>query len=157
MNFGEDLERQRAQLMRRVRQASSDWAEAMRAHALAPPDLGFATRLGALADAAAAEQAAWEHASSMGLSWKAVPTAEAGQPPYELRPGTGRRGPQELWARFDDAVEALSLAIVGSSAVAVADAFGLVAVAARELSEAVARQDQADEAAGLAERERGAA
>ena len=58
MSFSEDLDRQRAQIMRAVRQAGNDWAEAMRAHKLAPPDEGFADRLRKLSEAAAAEQIA---------------------------------------------------------------------------------------------------
>src|SRR5438270_8688839 len=116
MTFRDDLDRQRAQIMRAVRQAGTDWAEAMRAHKLAPPDAGFAARLRLLADAAAREQVAWEHAHAAGLQWRPVPGAERAQPPYELRPGTGRRGPQELWERFDTAVATLNNAITQSSA-----------------------------------------
>ena len=108
MTFSDDLDRQRAQIMRRVRQASNAWADAMRAHKLAPPDLGFAARLRTLAEAAASEQVAWEHAHAAGLLWRPVPGAERAEPPYELRPGTGRRGPAELWERFDAAVGTLN-------------------------------------------------
>jgi len=137
MSFSDDLDRQRAQIMRRVRQASNVWAEAMRAHVLAPPDAGFAGRLKALADAASTEQVAWEHAHAAGLLWRPVPGAENAEPPYELRPGTGRRGPAELWARFDEAVKALNRAITQPDAAVVADAFGDVAEIAAELAEAV--------------------
>jgi hypothetical protein len=129
--MSEDLDRQRAQIMRRVRQASSDWAEAMRAHKLAPPDPGFSARLGALADAAATEQVAWEHAHAAGLIWRPIPGADGAEPPYELRAGTGRRGPRELWDRFDASVATLNRAIAGSDAAAVADAFGEISEAAR--------------------------
>src|SRR5438270_1466119 len=114
MSFSEELDRQRAHVMRMVRHASTGWADAMRAHKLAPPDAGFAGRLRALAEAAAAEQDAWEHAHAAGLLWRPVPGAESAEPPYELRPGTGRRGPSELWDRFDSAVAALNQAITGS-------------------------------------------
>jgi hypothetical protein len=143
MSFGEDLDRQRAQIMRAVRRASDGWAEAMRMHKLAPPDAGFAQRLRNLADAAADEQLAWEHAHAAGLLWRPVPGAENASPPYELRPGTGRRGPAELWDRFDRAVATLNRAITGSSAAAVADAFGEFAEAADALATAVAHEDQA--------------
>ena len=128
--------------MRMVRHASNDWAEAMRAHKLAPPDAGFAARLRALAQAAGNEQVAWEHAHAAGLLWRPVPGAENAEPPYELRPGTGRRGPHELWARFDKAVADLNRAITGSDAAAVADAFGEIAEAATTLADAVERQDK---------------
>jgi hypothetical protein len=143
MSFKDDLDRQRAQIMRAVRQAGNDWAEAMRAHKLAPPDPGFAARLGALAEAAGREQVAWEHAHAAGLMWRPIPGAESAEPPYELRPGTGRRGPSELWARFDARVAALNRAITGSDAARVADAFGELSEAAAALAEAVAREDEA--------------
>lgn len=138
----DDRDAQRAQIMRAVRQASTDWAEAMRAHKLAPPDAGFAARLQGLAEAARREQIAWEHAHAAGLLWRPIPDAERAAPPYELRPGTGRRGPAALWARFDQAVADLNTAIAGSSAAAVADAFGEMAEVAGELAIAVSREDE---------------
>lgn len=142
MSLGDDLDPERAQVMRAVRQAGSDWAEAMRAHKLAPPDAGFAGRLRRLADAAAREQVALEHAHATGLAWRPVPGAERAQPPYELRPGTGRRGPEDLWLRFDAAVAGLNQAITGSDAASVSDAFGELSEAAGALAEAVAREDE---------------
>jgi hypothetical protein len=143
MSFKDDLDRQRAQIMRAVRQAGTDWAEAMRAHKLAPPDGGFAARLRSLSDAAETEQVAWEHAHAAGLMWRPIPGAEQAEPPYELRPGTGRRGPAELWTRFDGTVANLNRAITGSSAAAVADAFGELSDAAGALADAVAAEDEA--------------
>lgn len=140
MSFGDELDRERAQIMRAVRHASDDWAEAMRGHKLAPPDDGFAARLRKLADAAAAEQVAWEHAHAAGLMWRPVPGAEKAAPPYELRPDTGRRGPVELWQRFDSAVARLNQAITGSDAARVADAFGEMSEAAAALAHAVGRE-----------------
>src|ERR1700761_1675539 len=141
--FGGDLDRQRAQIMRRVRLAADEWAAAMRAHKLAPPDLGFAQRLHELAEAAANEQVAWEYAHSVGLQWRPVPGAESSAPPYELRPGTGRRGPEPLWTQFDAAVVGLNRAISGPDAATVADAFGAFAEAAGALADAVTHEDRA--------------
>lgn len=143
MSLGADLNSQQAQIMRAVRRAADDWAEAMRAHKLAPPDAGFASRLRSLAEAAAREQVAWEHAHAAGLLWRPVPGAEHAQPPYELRPDTGRRGPRDLWERFDRAVAALNTAITGSTSAAVADAFGELSAAAAALADAVAKEDEA--------------
>jgi hypothetical protein len=145
MSFSDDLDRQRAQIMRAVRHASEGWAEVMRAHKLAPPDAGFAGRLRALSHAAAAEQVAWEHAHAAGLLWRPVPGAENAAPPYELRPDTGRRGPAELWKRFDAAVAGLNQAITGSDAATVADAFGEMSEAAGALADVVASEDTASE------------
>ena len=143
MSVSPDLDPQRAQIMRGVRQAANAWAEAMQAHKLAPPDADFAARVRSLAEAAAHEQVAWEHAHAAGLLWRPVPGAERAQPPYELRPGTGRRGPEDLWSRFDAAVAALNSAITGSSSALVADAFGELSEAARALADAVAAEDEA--------------
>jgi hypothetical protein len=114
----------------------------MRAHKLAPPDAGFAARLRALAEAATREQVAWEHAHAAGLMWRPIPGAENAEPPYELRPGTGRRGPAELWTRFDTSVAGLNRAITGSNAAEVADAFGELSEAAGALAEAIAGEDE---------------
>jgi hypothetical protein len=157
MTAVDDSDRQRAQVMQRVRQASSAWADAMRAHKMAPPDPGFAGRLRQLADAASNEQVAWEHAHAAGLMWRPVPGAEGAEPPYELRPGTGRRGRSDLWAQFDGAVAALNRAITGSDAAAVADAFGEMAQAARALADAVGREDDVAATASPSAHARGAA
>jgi hypothetical protein len=138
----DELDRGQAQIMRAVRHARDDWASAMRAHKLAPPDAGFAVRLRTLAEAAEREQVAWEHAHASGLMWRPVPGAENAQPPYELRPGTGRRGPTALWTRFDEAVAALNRAITGSDAAAVADAFGEMAEVATALADSVEAEDR---------------
>lgn len=145
MTFTEDLNTEREQIMRDVREAGNDWAEAMRSHKLAPPDAGFSSRLRGLSVAASREQTAWERAHSAGLRWRPVPGAEHARPPYELQPGTGRRGPEALWSRFDAAVVALNQAIAGSNAAGVADAFGELSEAARALADEVAREDQAAE------------
>jgi hypothetical protein len=127
--------------MQAVRAASSGWAGAMRAHKMAPPDAGFATRLRSLAEAAKQEQVAWRQAHDAGLLWRPIPGAENAQPPYELCPGTGRRGPPELWERFDEAVATLNRAISGSDAAVVADAFEEMAKASGALADAVSRED----------------
>jgi hypothetical protein len=141
VSFEDELDRERAQIMRAVRQAGNNWAQAMRAHKLAPPDAGFSARLRALSDAAASEQVAWEYAHAAGLQWRPIPGAEGAEPPYELRPGTGRRGPAELWTRFDGAVTELNRAITGSDAGTVADAFGELSEIAGALADAIARGD----------------
>jgi hypothetical protein len=157
VSFGEDLDKERAHVMRLVRHASESWAQAMHAHKMAPPDAGFANRLWALSEAARTEQVAWEHAHAAGMMWRPIPGAESAEPPYELRAGTGRRGPSELWTRFDAAVQALNRAIAGSSASNVAGAFGEVAEAAAEMAEGVEREDAITREAQDRTRARGAA
>ncbi len=126
MSFGDDLERERDRVVRLVRHASVGWAEAMRAHKLAPPDEGFATRLQKLSEAAAGEQLAWQQAHAAGMHWRPVPGAAKADPPYELRAGTGRRGPEDLWIHFDSAVTEMNRAIGGSNGLEVANAFGAI-------------------------------
>jgi hypothetical protein len=70
-----------------------------------------------------------------------VPGAASAEPPHELRPGTGRRGPEDLWLHFDSAVMEMNRAISGSSALEVSNAFGAVSEATAELAHAVAAED----------------
>jgi hypothetical protein len=120
-----------------VNEARASWSGAMRAHEQAPPDPGFRDRLRALADAAAAMRDAHARALDAGLAWRPIADSERARPPYELRPGTGRRGPTELWARFDAAVQQLNEAGGGDNLADVVDAYAAVAQAASELAEAL--------------------
>jgi hypothetical protein len=110
---------------------------------MAPPDPGFAARLRALASAAEKEREACDEAQRAGLLWRPIPGAQGAQPPYELRAGTGRRGPEQLWEQFDSAVETLNHAITGTNVAGVARAFGNLASAAGALADAVEAEDQA--------------
>jgi hypothetical protein len=109
----------------------------MRAHEQAPPDPGFRDRLRALADAAAAMRNAHARALEAGLAWRPVADSERARPPYELRPGTGRRGPAEPWTRFDAAVQRLNQAGASDNLADVVDAYAAVARAASELADAL--------------------
>ncbi len=72
-----------------------------------------------------------------GLAWRPIEGSERARPPYELRPGTGRRGPQELWASFDVAVERLNRAGAGDSLADLVAAYASVAEAAGALADAL--------------------
>jgi hypothetical protein len=120
-----------------VTEARASWSGAMRAHAQAPPDPGFRDRLRALADAAAAMRYAYARALQAGLAWRPPADSERARPPYELRPGTGRRGPTDLWARFDAAVRQLNQAGADDNLADVVDAYAAVAQAAAELADAL--------------------
>ena len=120
-----------------VRQAQSAWAGAMRSHELAPPDAGFRDRLRALSKAADAMRATHARALEAGLAWRPVEASERARPPYELRPGTGRRGPDELWERFDAAVERLNHAGAGDSLADLVAAYAALAEPARALAAAL--------------------
>ncbi len=132
----------RERAAQRLQQAKAAWGQAMTAHKMAPPDAGFASRLRTLALAAQAEREACEEADRAALLWRPIPGAQGAQPPYELRPGTGRRGPAELWERFDAAVQTLNHSIAGTNVVGVARAFGELASAAGALADAVEAEDQ---------------
>jgi hypothetical protein len=134
---GTPAEGAKEQVWTSVTDARASWSGAMRAHEEAPPDPGFRDRLRALAEAAAAMRDAHARALQAGLAWRPVAESERARPPYELRPGTGRRGPAELWARFDAAVRQLNQAGAGDNLGDVVDAYAVVAQAASELADAL--------------------
>jgi hypothetical protein len=120
-----------------VTEARASWSGAMRTHEQAPPDPGFRDRLRALADAAAAMRDAHAQALDAGLAWRPVADSERARPPYELRPGTGRRGPHELWTRFDTAVQQLNHAGASDNLADVVGAYAAVAQSASQLADAL--------------------
>ena len=120
-----------------VNDARASWGGAMRAHEQAPPDPGFRDRLRALAEAAAAMRDAHARALEAGLAWRPVADSERARPPYELRPGTGRRGPVELRTRFDAAVQQLNDAGARDRLADVVHAYAAVAHAAADLADAL--------------------
>ncbi len=122
-------------------EAREAWRAALRDHVLAPPDAGFSARLAALAEAAAGRAAACEAAHKDGFEWPA--TRGGAKPPYELQPGSGRRGPQELWDRFDEAVAELDRVSEGRSMRAVGRAYAELAEIAAELAKTIERADRA--------------
>ena len=95
-----------------------------------------------LAQAASAQAQACRDADDAGFEWPPHRAADS-RPPYELQPGTGRRGPQELWQRFDAAVASLSAIATGRDILAVANAYDELAAAAAELAKAVEREQRA--------------
>ena len=117
--------------------ASRLWADAMRVHVTAPPDPGFADRLRGLAEAARVRARAARVADTAGLKWVSQPGALRAQPPPELRPGSGRVGPEDAWERFDVAVAGYNAAIAHTDAGAVADAADVLAEIVGELAVAV--------------------
>jgi hypothetical protein len=124
------------------RDAQERWRDALAAHRLAPPDAGFSARLSALAVAARAEADACRMADAAGFEWPPH-RASSSAPPYELQPGSGRRGPEELWGRFDGAVTEINRVATGSDLIEVARAYEALAGAAGELAGAVEREDRA--------------
>ncbi len=124
------------------RDAQHLWRGALEAHRLAPPDAGFSVRLSGLAEAAQAEAEACRAADSAGFEWPPH-RASSSAPPYELQPGSARRGPDDLWRRFDGAVSELNRAATGTDLLVVAAAYDELAEVAGELAVAVEREDRA--------------
>jgi hypothetical protein len=122
---------------RTARSAQQAWAEAMRRHELAPPDAGFRARLRSLADAAHVMRNAHARALESGLAWRPIKDSEHARPPDELRAGTGRRCPTELWARFDAAVAQLNEAGGGDSLADVVAGYAAVSETADALADAL--------------------
>jgi hypothetical protein len=124
------------------RKAQEEWRSALAVHRLAPPDAGFSVRLAGLAAAALAEADACRVANRARFEWPPH-RASSSEPPYELQPGSGRRGPEELWRRFDGAVTELNRSATGTNLVAVATAYEELGEAAAALADAVEREDRA--------------
>ena len=125
-----------------VQLADQRWSDALEASVEAPPDLGFTQRVRAIANAAEQEAAALRHADLLGLAHRPHPGARNMQLSHELRPGArSRRGPPELWERFDAAVVDLGEALEGVALSAIARAFGELSEIARELARELERID----------------
>jgi hypothetical protein len=132
------------------RDAQEQWRAALAAHRLAPPDDGFSARLAGLAAAAHSEASACREADAAGFEWPPH-RASSSKPPWELQPDSGRRGPADLWRRFDAAVEDLSRVATGTDLIAVAAGYEELAAASDALAAAV---EQDDRASGLLSRPR---
>jgi hypothetical protein len=112
-----------ATIVERMQDAGRNWESALDAHALAPPDAGFPARLRALSNAAREQATAFELAAQGGLGWRSRSIEGEFHLAPELAPGMTRPGPEELWARFDQAVAGLAVALSGSSPAQLAAAF----------------------------------
>ncbi len=128
------------QILSEFKQGMASWAGAVQAHKQAPPDSSFSARLAALAQGAREAARVCRAADAAGFEWPPARKADS-EPPYELRAGTGRRGPQELWQRFDQAITRLGTMAAGEDMLEVARAYEELAGIAAELSDAVADED----------------
>lgn len=93
--------------------AETEWRRALSSSAMAPPDPYFVFRVRRIAEAAARKAAALRNLESEEPAewWQRQSALPGGSLSYELRPGGNRPGPAALWAEFDRAVEALSVAM----------------------------------------------
>jgi len=128
------------QVLEDFKSGMASWATAVEGHKQAPPDLGFAARLAALADGATEAARVCRLAAAAGFEWPPARKADS-EPPYELRQGTGRRGPEALWARFDQTITRLSTVAAGTDMLEVANAYEELARIAGELAAAVQAED----------------
>jgi hypothetical protein len=129
------------QVLSDFKNGMASWARAVEAHRLAPPDHNFAQRLTALAQGASEAARVCREAAAAGFQWPPARKADS-EPPYELLPDTGRRGPEPLWQRFDQASTRLGTMAAGEDMPAVAGAYEELAAIAGELAEAVAEEDR---------------
>jgi hypothetical protein len=129
------------ELERALRVAQEIWDAAVAGHRLAPPDAGFSDRLERLAVAARGQAELSRLAHYEGYRW--IPHTGPPEPPWELRAESGRRGPIELWRRFDEAIASFARVARGTDLLEVATALGRIGGAAEELSETIRRADRA--------------
>ncbi len=118
----------------------ASWGGAVQAHKLAPPDGGFAGRLATLAEGARDAARVCRAADAAGFAWPPARKADS-EPPYELRPGTGRRGPEALWKNFDQVITRLGTVAAGEDMLEVARAYEELADVVDALASAVATED----------------
>ena len=118
-----------------VRRADSRWQAAVHGFD-AYPD-----RLRRLADAAEAERKALLFADLCNVKWKPQPGARGLRLAAELDPGN-RIGPEELWAKFDKALDQLGIALEGDGFAQLAAVFGSLSAAAIEIADALEQPDE---------------
>src|SRR5205807_2122832 len=124
-----------SQAIDQVREADAHWKAALGGLASYP------ARLRTLADAAEEQSRALMLANLANVHWKSRPGASKLSFPYEVQRGSGRPGPAATWRQFDDAVKQLGLALEGDSMKQLAEAFERLALAASELSDALADEE----------------
>ncbi|MGO9794130.1 MAG: hypothetical protein ACLP8S_32825 [Solirubrobacteraceae bacterium] len=113
-----------------LRRADQRWRAAIRALEC------YSDRLRELAAAAEEEGRALTLADLANVPWRPVEGARTLKAPYELTNDHRRPGPPALWARFDDAITQLGLALESDSIATVADAFAELSTVLVELADA---------------------
>jgi hypothetical protein len=127
----------RSAAIERVREAQTDWDEAIRAHEQVMPELDpFAARLRATSRAAARQAAAFEYAAEAGLGALEKDTVVR-HPPHELSPAAMRPGDPQTWEQFDDAVCQWQDAWRSGSTITVAQALRRLATLTEMLADEV--------------------
>jgi len=123
--------------------AETEWRQALRASAQAPPDPGFVVRIRDIADAAARKAVALDNLGdeAPGEWWQRQTGLPGGVLSYELRPGANRPGPAELWARFDQAVDELGRAMGEHSVPAEQGSLEAVSLALHDVVDALLEEE----------------
>ena len=121
----------------------TEWRDALRASAMAPPDAGFVARIREIAEAAARKAAALANLGDEepGAWWQRQSGLPNGVLSYELRPGGRRPGPAGLWARLDATVEQLGVAMGEHSAPAERLALEQLSLVLHEIADALLAHD----------------
>jgi hypothetical protein len=131
-----------SQVLEDFKSGMASWGGAVEAHKQAPPDENFAARLTALANGASEAARVCREADAAGFAWPPARKADS-EPPYELRPGTGRPGPENLWLAFDQAITRLGTVAAGEDMLEVARGYEELASVVGELAKAVKAEDSA--------------
>ena len=121
----------------RVRDAQTDWDNAIRSHEQVIPELEpFAARLRATAQASAKQAAAFEYAAETGLRALAKDPVTR-HPPHELSPTANRPGDAQTWQQFDDAIHQWQTAWQSGTTTTVAQALRRLATLTEMLADEV--------------------
>jgi hypothetical protein len=126
--------------MNRLTNADGFWRESLHDHARAEPNDAYAERLRRTAEAAEKEHEACLAVAEEGLGLEPLTPEEVQPLPYELQRPSGRIGPDELWARFDEIHNAWMAAWLQRDMAVIADAFGQLSTVLYELADAVDAQ-----------------
>ncbi len=113
-----------------IRRADARWQAAV--HAFDP----YPDRLRRLAEAAEGERKALLFADLCNVRWKPQSDTRDLRLAFGLEPGN-RIGPEDLWVKFDHALEQLGVALEGDGFVALAEVFAAMSAAAIELADAI--------------------
>ncbi len=116
--------------MRHLRVAEDRWTEVVRTFR------PYTERLRRLADAADAQRKAFLYAEIWDAKWKPRENAKNLTLAPDLA-APNRKGPSNLWARFDKAQQRFGDALAGDSLMAIAQAFGDIAQAVIEIANAL--------------------
>jgi excisionase family DNA binding protein len=103
------------QILEELQLADEAWEDAQEASENAPPDPGFPHRVRALAEGCERQaKSLGEAARVEGFAWTPLPGHRDMILSHELRPGSNRPGPADLWEKFDRAVQRLGIAMEGN-------------------------------------------